>query len=109
MKKSPKKYNTDGLAGCVQRRIPHHSKDTVVAIFKVDQSTFPAVQALADKGFPWGLTCEGHGHAWGIKALSDAKDAAVHPKDWCHACRLGERCTFPWLEESSGTKTGAEA
>lgn len=88
-----KQYVTYGLPGCVQRRTPR-GMAVMVAIYRIDQARAgldPTLRGLLrlleGAGWLWATVCEVHGGTEGHKALSEAKDGASSPIEWCDGCR----------------------
>lgn len=74
-----KKYNANGLAGCVMQTRARSTK-LLVGIYRNDQAD------LDEDAGPWSTVCEAHGTIIGHGSLTTARGMAVNPEEWCETC-----------------------
>jgi hypothetical protein len=76
-----KKYEFNGLAGCVVQSRARTTR-TIVGVYNSVQSGMEN-----DPSIPWLTVCEEHGEVVGHCTLAIAREWASAPDTWCEDCQ----------------------
>lgn len=80
-----KKYNYNGLAGCVIKKKVHQT-GTEVGVYHGLQSGMDC-----DEENPWVTVCEVHSNLASHPTLKLALDHSVDPQGWCEDCHPNKK------------------
>lgn len=76
-----RRYDANGLAGCVQQRRAREN-GVLVGVYDADDAGMES-----DPSIPWATVCELHGSIVCHSTLAAAKYHASKPTSWCDCCR----------------------
>lgn len=79
--RSPKQYNTDGIAGLVSRRKAQET-GRLVGLYHAAQAGLED-----DPETPWATVCEEHATLVCHATLKQARAHAANPLGWCEECQ----------------------